>query len=52
MICKFLEGGGSGVLDSWLRGGMRQEPEEVARLIFRLSDAVIHAAPAGNGAIQ
>lgn len=52
MICEFLEGGGSGVLDSWLRGGMRQEPEEVARLIFRLSDAVIHAAPAGNGAIQ
>lgn len=41
MICRFLEGGGSGVLDFWLRGGMRQEPEEVGRLIFRLSDAIL-----------
>lgn len=30
MTCRFLEGGGSAVLDFWLRGGMRQEPEEVA----------------------
>lgn len=41
MTCRFLEGGGSGVLDFWLRGGMQQEPEEVARLIFRLSETVI-----------
>lgn len=41
MICRFLEGGGSGVLDFWLCGGMRQEPEEVAQLIFRLSGAAL-----------
>lgn len=41
MTCRFLEGGGSGVLDFWLRDGMRQEPEKVARLIFRLSEAVV-----------
>lgn len=41
MTCRFLEGGGSGVLDFWLCGGMQQEPEEVAWLIFRLSEAVI-----------
>lgn len=41
LTCCFLEGGGSGVLNFWLRGGMSQEPEEVARLIFRLSEAVM-----------
>lgn len=41
MTCRFLEGGGSGVLDFWLRGGMQQEPDEVAQLIFRLSKAAI-----------
>lgn len=45
MTCRFLEGGGSGVLDFWLRGGMRQDPEEVAQLIFRLSEAVITGRP-------
>lgn len=44
MACRFLEGGGSGVLEYWLSGGMRQEPEEVARFIFRLSEAVIQFA--------
>ena len=41
MICRFLEGGGSGVLDFWLCGGMRQEPEEVARFIFSVSRTVM-----------
>lgn len=41
MTCRFLEGGGSGVLDFWLQGGMQQEPEEVAQFIFRLSEAVM-----------
>lgn len=42
MICRFLEGGGSGVLDAWLRGGMQEEPKKVAELIFRLSEAAMH----------
>lgn len=48
MTCRFLEGGGSGVLDFWLCGGMRQEPEEVARFIFCLSRTVIQGQITGN----
>lgn len=45
MVCRFLEQGGSGVLECWLKTGTQQSPEEITRLIFRLSNAVIGSAP-------
>lgn len=41
MLYCFLERGGSGVLERWIRCGMSEEPEKVADMIFRLSDAVM-----------
>ena len=44
MVCRFLEQGGSGVLEHWQETGMEQSPEAITRLIFRLSNAVINSA--------
>ncbi len=41
IVCCFLEGGGSSVLQHWIQTGMRQEPSMLARLIFDLSDAAM-----------
>ena len=41
MVCRFLEGGGTGTLARWMETGMEQQPESVARLIFRLSNAAM-----------
>lgn len=41
MVNCFLERGGSGVLEHWMKTGMVQEPETVARLIFDLSSAAM-----------
>lgn len=41
MLYCFLERGGSGVLERWIRRGMTEEPEKVADMIFLLSDAVM-----------
>lgn len=42
MLYCFLERGGSGVLERWIRCGMTEAPEKVADMVFRLSDAVMH----------
>lgn len=52
MVCRFLEQGGSGVLEHWLEAGMKQSPEVITRLIFRLSNAVINLAPVDDGKIK
>lgn len=41
LVCCFLEGGGSSVLQHWIQTGMAQEPSVLARLIFHLSDAAM-----------
>lgn len=41
IVCCFLEGGGSNVLQHWIQDGMKQEPSILARLIFDLSDAAM-----------
>ncbi len=41
LVCRFLEGGGIGVLAQWVESGMEQKPEAVVQLIFKLSDAAI-----------
>lgn len=41
MLYCFLERGGSGVLERWICCGMPAEPENVADMVFRLSDAVM-----------
>ena len=41
LIYGFLERGGSGIIDRWLRQGMVQSPERVVQLILQLSRAVI-----------
>lgn len=45
-VCRFLEGGGSSVLECWIQTGMKQESSTLARLIFDLSDAAM-ALPGG-----
>lgn len=40
-VCRFLEGGGSRVLEHWVKTGMKEEPAVLARLIFELSDAAM-----------
>ena len=45
LVCRFLEGGGIGVLTQWMESGMEQEPETVARLIFQLSDVAMRMMP-------
>lgn len=41
IVCHFLEGGGSRILEHWVQTGMRQDPSTLARLIFNLSDAAM-----------
>lgn len=44
MLYQFLSHGAGAVLTLWIRDGMRQEPEEVAQVIFGLCSAVVHGA--------
>lgn len=37
----FLAGGSSSVIEWWLRGGMKEPPEEIAALISTLSESVV-----------
>lgn len=41
----FLAGGSGSVIEWWLRGGMKESPEEIAALICALSESVVNGLP-------
>ncbi|MDO4283864.1 MAG: TetR-like C-terminal domain-containing protein [Eubacteriales bacterium] len=41
MVYRFLESGGSGLLNDWFEQGMKESPEEVSDMILRLSHAAL-----------
>lgn len=41
----FLAGGSGSVIEWWLRGGMKESPEEIAALIGALSKSVVNGLP-------
>lgn len=42
--CRYMEGGGSSVLEYWIQTGMKEDPSALARLILDLSNATMALA--------
>lgn len=40
-VCRFLEGGGSSILEYWIQTGMEQDPPVLAQMILDLSNAAM-----------